>query len=365
MGILNSIALGKSRKSAGNVTFYGRLGVSCFRQKPVRSPGYKSSVAQQMQQSVFRFMKQNVDASGVKTFVDLFYDVRPRKGKSETKFNMFYRSFMPHLVAQKMAIYELAADDYVNSSIFMGTYATNTNKLTNGVLGTMFFKSVSSTAIIIDAAQLDAVIAKANTLLSGSDTPFTINNCFLGVFGAKTGSNVEYVNGTPTQIIPTLADGEYTFDVTTLLTDVDTAKQAYVVLMMASANDDGTIDLNKRKFATDSVAIGTYPKVSGMTYTYVSTNASTLSVSLASMAELNISPEQLKTALLDGSELSNPSLQATNAVVNGTKIDITVAAPSGRSFSEDMSLNPDEYYVLKVGLTPRCILVGALQGWSV
>lgn len=254
MGILRSVALGKSRKSAGELTFYNRIGIPCFRQKPARSPGYKSTVPQRMQQSVFRFMKANVDKSGVKAFVDQFYDAKPRKGKSETTFNMFYRAFMPHLVASKKAIYELPVEDIVNNALFLGTPASNNDLLTNGVLGSFDISTASATEITMDAIVLDAIIAKANQMLSEKDTPFTINDLFLGVFGAKTGSDTDYVLVPATNVMPTLADSVYTFDITALAADLDLSKKAYVSMIVGGVNDAGGLDLTRRHFATDSAS---------------------------------------------------------------------------------------------------------------
>ena len=162
MGILRSVALGKSRKSAGDLTFYTRIGVACFRQKPALSPGYKATVPQRMQQKVFQFMKRNIDASGVKAFIDNFLDAKAKSGRSETKMNIFYRNFMPHLVAQKAAIYELADNEMVDNSIFLGTSATNSDKLTSGVLGELTLKTAAAASITMDATILDAIIQKAN-----------------------------------------------------------------------------------------------------------------------------------------------------------------------------------------------------------
>lgn len=256
MGILNSIALGKSRKSAGNVTFYSRIGVSCFRQKPVRSPGYKSSVPQRMQQSVFRFMKANVDASGVKSFVDTFYDAKPRKNKSETKNNMFYRSFMPHLVANKQTIYELPIDDMIDPALFLGTPETNQDKLTNGQLGVLTLNSASLTAMTIDEVSLNQIIDKANTLISVNDTPYTINNLFVGIFGAAPSAPQGYKVVQPTNVVPTLADGLYSFNLTALTEGISAATTIYVALMVAGVDSSGGIDLMRRKFATDSAVLG-------------------------------------------------------------------------------------------------------------
>lgn len=255
MGILRSVALGKSRKSAGELTFYQRIGVACFRQKPAKSPGYKSSVPQRMQQSVFRFMKANMDAANLKSFVDIFYDAKPRKGKSETKSNMFYRAFMPHLVSEKRAIYELPAEDQVNPSLFLGSPATNNDKLTNGQLGDLVILSGGAESFTMSAVALDQIIDKANTMISDKETPFTINDLFIGLVGADSTSPTGYKTLSPTSIIPTLAGGIYTFNIASLMTGVDVATTVYIAMLVAGKDLQGDIDITRRKFATDSAKL--------------------------------------------------------------------------------------------------------------
>lgn len=270
MGILRSVALGKSRKSAGELTFYQRIGVSCFRQKPSKSPGYKSSVPQRMQQSVFRFMKANMDAANLKSFVDLFYDAKPRKGKSETKMNMFYRAFMPHLVNSKLAIYELPTDDLVAPGLYLGTPSMNNDKLTNGQLGDLTILSGDASAFTMSSVALDQIIDKANTLISDKETPFTINDLFVGLVAADETSNTGYRTITAASIIPTLANNVYTFDISTIASGINIGVTAYVALLVAGKDAQGDIDITRRKFATDSAKLqasgGEVPAITGVTY---------------------------------------------------------------------------------------------------
>lgn len=308
MGILNSIALGKSRKSAGNVTFYNRIGVSCFRQKPVRSPGYKSTVPQRMQQSVFRFMKANVDASGVKAFVDTFYDAKPRKNKSETKFNMFYKAFMPHLVAQKPTIYELPVDDLVNPAIFLGTPASNQDKLTNGQLGVLNLQGGVIGSFSIDEVTLNQIIDKANTLISEKDVPYTTDNLFVGVFGADSAAASGYRLVQPTNVTPSLTNGAYTFDISALTDGMSLANNVYVALMVAGVDSSGSVDLMRRKFATDSAllngAVAPVPSIDITGYTSAD-NWVTIT--------LTVPTANLTAAGLTAAELVGKTVQFTNA----------------------------------------------------
>lgn len=254
MGILNSVALGKSRNSAGNITFYNRIGVGCFRQKAGVSPNYKPSVAQQMQQKVFKFIKANIDASGVMALLKLTYDAKPKAGKSQTMYNMFYKSFTPHIVMQKPAIYALSEDDMVNPAIFLGAPASHNDIFSNGVLGALPVVSSSVDGVKVDAVVLDSLIDKANSLISVSDTPFTINDCFISLFGASKSAEGGYEVVFPTKIAPTPGDGIYTFNVSSISGSVSPSAACYIVLTLAKSSGSA-IDMTKRMFSTDSVEL--------------------------------------------------------------------------------------------------------------
>lgn len=314
MGILRSVALGKSRKSAGELTFYQRIGVSCFRQKPSKSPGYKSSVPQRMQQSVFRFMKANMDAANLKSFVDLYYDAKPRKGKSETKMNMFYRAFMPHLVNSKLAIYELPTDNLVAPGLYLGTPSENNDKLTNGQLGDLTLLSGDAASFTMSSVALDQIIDKANTLISAKETPFTINDLFVGLVAADETSNTGYRTVTAASIIPTLADNVYTFDISSIAAGINVGVTAYVALLVAGKDSQGDIDVTRRKFATDSAKLQAsgveIPAITGVTYTtsnaWASFNAliPTAQITAAGLAPADLTGKRIRFA-------SNPGVLAT------------------------------------------------------
>lgn len=255
MGILNSVALGKSRNSAGNITFYNRIGVGCFRQKAGVSPNYKPTAAQQMQQRVFKFVKSNIDASGVMSLLRIIYDAKPKAGKSQTMYNMFYKSFMPHVVMAKPAIYDLPIDGLQNPAIFLGAAGSHSDIFCNGVLGALPVSAVTETSVSIEASVLDSVIAKANSYLSMSDEPFTVNDLHVSLFGesktAASGYGIVY----PTSVAPSLSGGSYTLDLTSLMTNFVLSTALYMTVTLAKSKD-GAIDTTRRYFSTDSVEIG-------------------------------------------------------------------------------------------------------------
>ena len=254
MGILNSVALGKSRNSAGNITFYNRIGVGCFRQKAGVSPNYKPTVAQQMQQKVFKFIKANIDASGVMALLRITYDAKAKAGKSQTMYNMFYKSFTPHIVAQKPAIYGLTEDDLVDPAIFLGAPAAHDDIFSNGVLGALSVKSSYIDEVAVDAVVLNNLIAKANSMLSVSDTPFTTNDCFVSLFGASNSTENGYEAVFPTNVVPTLEENVYTFNIATLSGSISSSVASYMVLTLAKRSG-ATIDSTKRMFSTDSIEL--------------------------------------------------------------------------------------------------------------
>lgn len=254
MGILNSVALGKSRKSAGNVTFYNRLGVGCFRQKQSPNPSYKPSIAQAMQQKVFKFFKINVDESAIMSLLRITFDAKPKSGKSQTMYNMFYQSFMPHIVAQKSEIYELLPDALVSPSIFLGAKGSNADTLSKGQLGRLSVDDKKDGTITIDATILDELINKANTMAAASTEPFTINDVFVSIVGADKANAGKYKVVYPTSVLPALAQGVYTMDLKTALQGFSVDTIIYVVLTLAHKSGD-VFDSTKRFLSTDSFVI--------------------------------------------------------------------------------------------------------------
>lgn len=322
MGILRSVALGKSRKSAGELTFYQRIGVACFRQKPAKSPGYKSSVPQRMQQSVFRFIKANMDAAGLKSFVDLYYDAKPRKGKSETKMNMFYRSFLPHLVAEKPQIYALSIEDLINPALFLGVAGSSADKLTNGQLGDLILLSGSADNMTMSATALDQIIDKANTMISSKETPFGISNLFVGLVGADPTSNTGYKVVEAANITPTLAGDTYTFDLSAITEGVDLASNVYVALLVAGKDSQGAIDITRRKFATDTAVLNgsgmPVPQIDAISNSaVVDGNQVNVVVSTAALTAAGISKDDFSSAILNGSVTGGKDLGVNMATESG------------------------------------------------
>lgn len=252
MAIFNSIIAGTSRKSAGNATFYQRLGTNCFRQKPVPKEGRSFSVNQLKQQKLYKFIKANIDAGFLKPFIDIVFDAKRKSGKGQTKMNMFYQNVMPQLVAQRDAIYELAEDELVNSEKFFGTGQESGGKFSKGSLGACAIATLTKTAATIPAAALDNYLAVANASLSPSDTPFTTANVFVAVVMSDA-EGLGYVVAYPAKIAPTVSGSNYSIATTTLPWPENLTIATNIILIIGRAGEGTSLDTSQKYFCTDSV----------------------------------------------------------------------------------------------------------------
>lgn len=252
MAIFNSIIAGTSRKSAGNATFYQRLGTNCFRQKPVPKEGRSFSVNQLKQQKLYKFIKANIDAGFLKPFIDIVFDAKRKSGKGQTKMNMFYQNVMPQLVAQRDEIYKLAEDGLVSSETFFGTKQETGGKFSKGSLGACAIATLTKTAATIPAAALDNYLAIANASLSPSDTPFTAADVFVAtVMSDAEGSG--YVITYPTKIVPTASGSNYSIATTTLPWPENLTIATNIILVIGRAGEGTSLDATQKYFCTDSV----------------------------------------------------------------------------------------------------------------
>lgn len=252
MAIFNSIIAGTSRKSAGNATFYQRLGTNCFRQKPVPKEGRSFSVNQLKQQKLYKFIKANIDAGFLKPFIDIVFDAKRKSGKGQTRMNMFYQNVMPQLVAQRDAIYELAEDELVSSEKLFGTGQESGGKFSKGSLGACAIATLTKTAATIPAAALDNYLAIANASLSPSDTPFTTANVFVAMVTSDAeGSG--YVVTYPVKIAPTISGSNYSIPTTTLPWPANLTIASNIILVIGRAGEGTSLDTTQKYFCTDSV----------------------------------------------------------------------------------------------------------------
>lgn len=252
MAIFNSIIAGASRKSAGNATFYQRLGTNCFRQKPVPKEGRTYSVNQLKQQKLYKFIKANIDAGFMKPFIDIVFDAKRKSGKGQTKMNMFYQNVMPQLVAQRDLIYELPEKDLVSSEKLFGSGQEMGGKFSKGSLGSCAVSSLTKSVATIPAAALDNYLAIANTSLSPSDTPFTIDNVFVAMISSDA-EGTGYVITYPVKIKPTAAGSNYTIATTTFPWPDNLTIATNIILVIGRAGEGTSLDSSQKYFCTDSV----------------------------------------------------------------------------------------------------------------
>lgn len=252
MSIFNSIIAGTTRKSAGNATFYQRLGTNCFRQKPSPKEGRTYTQNQLKQQKLYKFIKANIDAGFMKPFIDIVYDAKRKSGKGQTKMNMFYQNVMPQLVAQRDLIYELSSEEMVSSTTFFGSTAENGGKFSKGSLGACAVVSLTKSLATIPAAALDNYLAVANASLSPSDTPFTIADVFVAMItGNAEGDG--YVLVYPTKVTPTAASSNYTIDTSDLPWPTQLTIDTNFILIIGRAGAGTALDASQKYFCTDSV----------------------------------------------------------------------------------------------------------------
>lgn len=252
MAIFNSIIAGTSRKSAGNATFYQRLGTNCYRQKPSPKEGRTYTQNQLKQQKLYKFIKANIDAGFMKPFIDIVFDAKRKSGKGQTKMNMFYQNVMPQLVAQRDEIYALSEQELVKAEVFFGTNQELGGKFSKGSLGACAVASLTKSVATIPAAALDNYLAIANASLSPSDTPFTLDNVFVAMITANAEGD-GFVIAYPTAIKPKAADGNYTIATTTLPWVEQVTIATNFILVIGSKGAGTALDTSQKYFCTDSM----------------------------------------------------------------------------------------------------------------
>lgn len=257
MTIFRSIAVGKARKSAGDLTYYTRLGINCFRAKPTRSESFRPSIGQLKQQKIYKFMKANIDANYLKTFINLLTDAKPKSGKGQTKMNIFYQSVMPQLVAQKEEIYALTEEEMVNADIFMGINSGVSQQFTKGVLGDLpvtKFSTAQNVKITIPEVAVNSFLATANQNLASSDTPFTLEDLFIAAVTEQDGVmtlDVDY----PTAAAAEAADGVVTCSpVGTKMNGLISAN-SFLVLVVGRTAATGGLDTTQKYYCTNAVYV--------------------------------------------------------------------------------------------------------------
>lgn len=252
MAIFNSIIAGTSRKSAGNATFYQRLGTNCFRQKASPKEGRTYSVNQLKQQKLYKFIKANIDAGFLKPFIDIVYDAKRKSGKGQTKMNMFYQNVTPQLVVQRDAIYELAEDEMVRSEMFFGVNQEIGGKFSKGSLGACAVASLTKSLATIPGAAMENYLAIANASLSPSDTPFSINDVLVAMVTSDA-EGIGYVVTYPTKIQPKAAGANYTIDTSTLPWPEQLKIASNFILIIGRTGTGTSLDTTQKYFCTDSV----------------------------------------------------------------------------------------------------------------
>lgn len=251
MGIYSSIVVGTAKKSAGEATFYKRLGTNCFRKKVGKRENAKFSVAQLKQQKLYKFIKANIDGGYMKPWLDIVVDAKRKSGKGQTKMNIVYQTIMPHLVAEKDTIYGFSDAEMIKPDQFLGSNFPDTAKISKGVLGANALASYSKTAALIPVAALDGYLAQANASLPAGETPYTKDDIFLAVVSDNDEGD-GYVLTYPTKVAATVSNGNYSLATTGITIGGELTAVIQVVIVIGKAGEGTALDTEKAYFCTDS-----------------------------------------------------------------------------------------------------------------
>lgn len=253
--IIRSPFVGKSTKKLGEAAYYVRKGVQCARALSPRKENYKPSVAQAMQQRVFKFLKANYDANALSIFVRMYCDAKPKSGRSQTAYNLFYAAIIPSLVAQKSTLYGLAADELVNGWLLLN----GATKMTEGVLGVLPILTAASDEITISEAVFNEVLAKANAQLSADAIPFTSEDVQVGYVSSLADADADnsglLVVNSGSFVTPSIASNVVTLPITGITPASNATGNAIFFVRFAKKGADGNVDPAYPTFAFDSFAM--------------------------------------------------------------------------------------------------------------
>ena len=256
MGILNSIVVGKARNKAGSAVFYTRMGVPCFREKAVLSKNRSYSAAQLAQQKVYKFIKTNLDAFGLMPIVNVLFDQKASSGKGQTKYNLFYKAFIPHIQAQRDEIALLDDSDMKSASLFLRQPSGYNDRIIEGVLGASGATLTSATSgnatLTMDALAVQGLLEKANAKLSAGDTLFTIDNIFVGSIVQGTNDADTIAITMPKKATADSAGTGIEMEIATG-TSQDTA--IYALIAVGYPGDSNSLDTSKKYYSADSIFV--------------------------------------------------------------------------------------------------------------
>lgn len=254
MSILNSIVVGKARNKAGSAVFYTRMGVPCFREKAVLSKNRSYSAAQLAQQKVYKFIKTNLDAFGLMPIVNVLFDQKASSGKGQTKYNLFYKAFLPHIQAQRDEIALLDDSEMKSASLFLRQPSGYDDRIIEGVLGASGATLASDTSgdatLTMDALAVQGLLEKANAKLSANDMLFTIDNIFVG-------SIVQGTNDADTVAITmpkkATADSAGTGIEMEIATGTTKGTAIYALIAVGYPDESSNLDTSKKYYSSDSI----------------------------------------------------------------------------------------------------------------
>lgn len=253
MGILNSVLVGKARNSAGNITTYNRLGVSCFRQKPSLSPGYVPSAAQRQQRRVYQYVKTVINNYALAPTINFLTDAARKSGKGQTKMNMFYQSFLPHIQEHRLDVSALPDASLTEADLFLGTIGDSIDAFARGSLGSLALDPSTAGAISVSSTAMQSVLDKANSMRSTSQSEFTLADVYINYVysdgvAVRSALSVRQTNSS--------AGGVITFTPASA-PDLSSPLYCYVSLTIGSTDATNQLNTTVKYFNTSTIAAST------------------------------------------------------------------------------------------------------------
>lgn len=256
MSILNSIVVGKARNKAGSAVFYTRMGVPCFREKAVLSKNRSYSAAQLAQQKVYKFFKTNLDVFGLMPIVNMLFDQKASSGKGQTKYNLFYKAFLPHIQAQRDEIAQLEDSEMRSAALFFRQPSGYDDKIIEGVLGSSGATLASDTSgdatLTMDALAVQGLLDKANAKLSAGDALFTIDNIFVGSIVQGTNDADTIAITMPKKATADTAGTGIEMD---LATGTSQGTAIYALIAVGYPDESSNLDTSKKFYSADSIFV--------------------------------------------------------------------------------------------------------------
>lgn len=263
MAIINSITIGNSRKSIGNVTLYRRRGLTIARQKPSSNVDRVTTNAQRRVRYYFGQLVRAMRMAGVTRFVRMFSDAQPEKGKSQTGINRAMKnawkawySYAPdHLpvisggaTPSQTTLVPLLMESGIGQIVYgkLGSFPGGFANVGNNHIG-----------LYVSEALLNQMLFAANTNIRTGEDEYTIENCYVALLGQSGAmdSQTIMVDGIKASTLVKTPEEVGSGNAVNIQSDYELAENTsiFVVAYVQRSNDDGTPNDDYKSMSTDSI----------------------------------------------------------------------------------------------------------------